>query len=341
MHHFVFKRPEGSNIIDHINQDKLDNRKENLRETTRSGNRNNISKTNAPTSSQYKGVNFQKHTSCYRSRFGDLLLYYGENEQQAGRMYDIYTFQKFGEHANNNRLISYEDAMKYEWKKKETIERTLPKHISMMRNLFRVKKHFRNTKYCFYFKTLEKAKEKLDELNFQCNHILLMEELHYMFSEIRRNEQQIAYIPYKGKEILVSDEDYFFLNKKRWYISDTGYAFNNDLKTMHRLLLSCEDDKMVINHKNGNRIDNRRDNLEIVSASVNAHNRTVKMSNTSSEYVGVTFHKQTQKWVAQLKKNHRKYYIGVYDNENDAAKAYNQKAIELYGNDANLNVIVD
>ena len=104
------------------------------------------------------------------------------------------------------------------------------------------------------------------EINAQTNHVLLMEELRYVFSNIRRNDQNIAFIPYKQHQILVSDEDWHELNKQRWYISrDTGYAFNNDLMTMHRLLLPCENKTKVINHKNGNRIDNRRENLEIVS----------------------------------------------------------------------------
>ena len=52
----------------------------------------------------------------------------------------------------------------------------------------------------------------------------------------------------------------------------------------------------------------------------------------------MTFHNQLQKWTAVIKKDRIKYYIGVYDNEKDAAKAYNQKAMELYGNHANLNI---
>lgn len=342
MHHFVFKKPKENHIIDHINEDKLDNRQCNLREVSRSANRNNISKTDTTTSSQYKGVNYVKRRSVFRSRYDGILLYYGKDERQAALMYDIYTFQKFGENANNNKLISYEDAIKHEFSPKEKIERELPKYISMTNEYFRVKRNFRSNESVFYFKTLKEAKQKVDELNLQINHTLLMEELLYKFHDIPRNANGIAFILYKDQEILVSDEDWHKLNKERWYIDkNTGYAFNNDLKTMHRLLLPCEDTTKVINHKNGNRIDNRRENLEIVTATENAHQKKSKLKNCSSQYFGVVLHKPTNKWMSRLKKDHKEYYLGLYENEIDAAKAYNKKAIELYGQDkANLNILV-
>lgn len=343
MHHFIFKKPKEDHIIDHINQDKLDNRLSNLREVDRSTNRNNISKTNMNTSSKYKGVDFKKNQSCFRSRYDDMVLYYGKDERQAALMYDIYTFQKFGKHANNNLLISYEEALKHDKIEQKTKkERELPDHISMVNNYFRVKRFFRNKKYIFYFKTLDKAKEKIYELNFKLNFILVMEELLYRFSSVKRNKDGIAFIPYKDNEILVSDEDWHTLNQDRWYIDkNTGYVLNNDLKTMHRIVMPCDDKTKVIHHINGNRIDNRRENLEIVSATENAHQRTIKSKKASSKYFGVAFHKPTQKWMVRIKKDHKEYYLGIYEKEHDAAKAYNIKALELYGHSANLNLDID
>ena len=345
MHHFVFKRPKEDHVIDHINQDKLDNRMSNLRETTRAGNTNNISKTNMNTSSKFKGVNLVKHKSCFRARYDDLLLYYGKDERQAAIMYDIYTYQQFGEHANNNKLISYEEAMKH-----EKIEKQEPKvyenpYIRIFKNkYFRVRRTFRKTEYVFYFKTLKKAKEKLDEINFQIHHTLLMEEFKYRFSPIQRNNDGIAYISYKDHQILVDDEDWHELNKEPWYVDrDTGYAYNNDMKTMHRLLMPCDDRSKVVHHVNGNRLDNCRHNLEIVSATANAHQKKEKSTNTSSKYFGVAYHKPTKKWMARIKKEGVQHYLGVYEKEEDAANAYNEKALELYGHSANLNldIVVD
>lgn len=340
MHHFIYKKPETDYVIDHINEDKLDNRRSNLRETTRSGNRNNISKKDNETSSKFKGVNYHKQSYRYRSRYDDIQLYYGKDERQAAVMYDIYTFQKFGEHANNNKLVSYEDAMKHEKiEKKDKIEYESP-NIRIIRNkYFRVRRFFRKKEYLFYFNTLQEAKEKLDKLNFKINHTLLMEELLYRVSPIPRNKDGFAYISYKDKEILVDDDDWHELNKQKWYVDKkTGYAFNNDLQTMHRLNLPCDDKTKVIHHINGNRIDNRRQNLEIVSATENAHQKKEKSKNATSRYFGVAYHKPTKKWMAQIKKDRIKHYLGIYENEQDAAKAYNEKALELYGHSANLNL---
>ena len=341
MHHFVFKKPKENHVIDHINQDKLDNRRCNLHEITYSANRNNISKTNTDTSSKYKGVNYVKRQSVFRSRYDGIQLYRGLDEKQAAIMYDIYTFQQFGEHANNNRLISYDDAMKYEFPKTEKKQRELPDNIIITNGYYRVKKFFRDKRYTEYFKTLEEAQARLDVINTEIREILETEEREYLASPIQRNQDGIAYIAYKGQEILVSDEDWHHLNREPWFIAkNNGYVYNNDQQTMHRVVCPCDEKKKVVHHINGNRIDNRRENLEITSASANAHQRSTKHRNSStSQYFGVVFHKPTKKWMARLKKDGISYYLGLYEHELDAAKAYNVKALELYGSSANVNLV--
>jgi len=49
----------------------------------------------------------------------------------------------------------------------------------------------------------------------------------------------------------------------------------------------------------------------------------------------------TNKWMARIKKNSIQHYLGIYEKEEDAAKAYNEKALELYGHSANLNLNLD
>jgi hypothetical protein len=74
---------------------------------------------------------------------------------------------------------------------------------------------------------------------------------------------------------------------------------------------------------------------------MNSRNRT-KLQNTSSVYNGVSWKKGQQKWEARIKDiNGRKLYLGCFNNEKDAARAYNNKAIELgiseYCNLNNIN----
>ena len=344
MHHFVYKRPEKGMVIDHINGDKLDNRKCNLRETTHAGNTNNVAHADkTKTSSQYIGVR-RKTNDKFEARYDDIQLYYGDDERQAAILYDVCTYQKFGEHARNNKLITHEEAMQMELPpKKDKKVRDLPDNICLMNKnkCFRVRITHRKNQYVYYFTTLEAAKRKLDDINAFVEALVELEHIWHNFQDIDRNKDGIAVIPYKHHEILVSDDDWHDLKKIRWYVCrGTGYAFNNDLQTMHALLMPCEKG-MVVNHVNGNRLDNRRENLEVATVSENAHMRRFKKEGAHSRYFGVTWHKPLNKWAARIKKDHKAHYLGVYEVEEDAARAYNAKAVELYGDRANLNIILE
>lgn len=269
-------------------------------------------------------------------------MYYGYDERQAAILYDVCTYQKFGEHARNNKLITHEEAMQMELPpKKDKKVRDLPDNICFHKNMYCVRRIYKKKSYTFYSSSLEAAKRKLDDINAFVEALVELEHIWHNFQDIDRNKDGIAVIPYKHHEILVSDDDWHDLKKIRWYIcSHTGYAFNNDFQTMHALLMPCEKG-MVVNHVNGNRLDNRRENLEVATASENAHMRRFKKEGAHSRYFGVTWQKQIKRWGAQIKKDHKKYYLGVYKVEEDAARAYNAKAVELYGDRANLNIILE
>jgi group I intron endonuclease len=64
-----------------------------------------------------------------------------------------------------------------------------------------------------------------------------------------------------------------------------------------------------------------------------------KHSGSTSQYVGVFFSKKENGWLAQIQYNKKRIRIGLYDNEIDAAIAYNMKAIELFGEQAKINYI--
>ena len=59
--------------------------------------------------------------------------------------------------------------------------------------------------------------------------------------------------------------------------------------------------------------------------------------NNTSGYKGVMWRKNRQKWISKINKNKNRYYLGHFDCPIEAAKAYDKKAIELYGEYANLN----
>lgn len=66
---------------------------------------------------------------------------------------------------------------------------------------------------------------------------------------------------------------------------------------------------------------------------------TKRNQTKSSKYVGVTWNKINKKWMSQISYKKNQYYLGYFDSEEEAAKAYNQKALELYGQYAKINEI--
>ena len=93
-----------------------------------------------------------------------------------------------------------------------------------------------------------------------------------------------------------------------------------------------------INNDDATVKNNTIENLRISDASGNGHNKT-KNLNATSQHSGVSYNKAKSKWTATITKDKRRYNLGDYDEEKDAAIAYNAKATELYGEFANLNVI--
>ena len=114
---------------------------------------------------------------------------------------------------------------------------------------------------------------------------------------------------------------------------------------IHRLIaqhfIPNENELDCVDHINSNRLDNRIVNLRWCSHQQNMHNQSKTTKKTSSKYKGVCWDKQNGKWTVNIKKDNVQQHIGRFDNERDAAIAYNEKAIELFGNFAKLNVISD
>ena len=98
--------------------------------------------------------------------------------------------------------------------------------------------------------------------------------------------------------------------------------------------------KMHVDHIDRNKTNNCSYNLRWVTISENHMNRT-KAANKSSSYKGVSFDKLKETWKAYIRYNTVKLCLGTFDDEDDAARAYNIKASELFGEFANLNVITD
>jgi HNH endonuclease/AP2 domain len=95
---------------------------------------------------------------------------------------------------------------------------------------------------------------------------------------------------------------------------------------MHRLLTNAPPGK-VVDHINGDSLDNRVENLRVCSQIENGHNRSRLNKNNSSGVRGVSFHKASGKWRAFIRVDRKQIHLGLFDNKSDA-----EKAVESYRN---------
>ncbi len=103
---------------------------------------------------------------------------------------------------------------------------------------------------------------------------------------------------------------------------------------MHNFLLSG----MRVDHKNGDGLDNRRENLRVCNQQQNTSNSKKPITNTSG-FKGVTWSKERNKWAAQIMVKQKHLHLGyfVFDDLEKAARAYDRAAIKYFGEFANLN----
>lgn len=102
---------------------------------------------------------------------------------------------------------------------------------------------------------------------------------------------------------------------------------------LHQFVLSTAS---PVDHWNGDTLDNRRANLRATDPSHNGGNQRVRRSN-SSGYKGVAWVKRNRKWLAQILVNGRSRHLGYHDDIEAAARAYDQAAIEAWGEFACVN----
>jgi len=151
----------------------------------------------------------------------------------------------------------------------------------------------------------------------------------------------------RGKVALVDDDDFEYLNQFKWHSLVCKYTYyavrtiriNGERKSlkMHRKIMNVSINK-VIDHIDGNGLNNQKENLRICSQSQNCMNR--KRTYGSSKYKGVTVYKNNKNKVfiiARLMINRKVVLNSYHKNEIDAAKCYDAAAQKYYGEFANIN----
>lgn len=170
-----------------------------------------------------------------------------------------------------------------------------------------------------------------------------------------------------GMIALVDDEDFDGLSGFNWY----GHVFRNKhsskiYATRHRLLSEPFGTKMIkmhreilkapsnimIDHKNGDGLDNRKENLRVCTPGQNKMNANKHAKyagkRTGSKYKGVHFSskggssgRKFSVWVARIQIEGVRIFLGCFEHEVDAGLAYNEAAVKYFGEFAKLNKISD
>lgn len=155
----------------------------------------------------------------------------------------------------------------------------------------------------------------------------------------------------RGLFAIIDDEDFEEISKHQWFAVPAktkkhrnGLDFyaaakiNSKSVRMHNFILKPSKGYEA-DHIDGNFLDNRRSNLREATRSQNCQNRKPRNDKVHSKYKGVDFHKG--KYRARVTKNGKTKELGYFASEEEAARAYDQAASNLFGAFVRINSYVE
>ena len=140
----------------------------------------------------------------------------------------------------------------------------------------------------------------------------------------------------------VDPDDYQKLNQYDWLLAESKsgnfYAVRRDnrkIMHMHRVIMNAPAGK-IVDHRDRNGLNNTKENLRFATPSQNCCNR-IYPKKDSSKYRGVYLYKRTNKWKAYISYDNKSLHLGYFENEDDAARAYDEAAQKYHKEFAVLN----
>jgi hypothetical protein len=152
-------------------------------------------------------------------------------------------------------------------------------------------------------------------------------------------DESVRWIPLgDGSYAYVDAADYERLNQGHWRMCSTGYAGRLEKGKwvlMHREIMQPPEG-MIVDHADGNRANNCRFNLRVCTHQENVLNQR-KRRGSASRFKGVSYSKRRRKWYVRIRFGGKPIWLGYFTDEAEAARAYDRKAVELFGEYARLN----
>lgn len=156
----------------------------------------------------------------------------------------------------------------------------------------------------------------LDDADFECQHSLFMSDGDFIICRI-------------------CDFEWCAIVEDNSPVYAVACVKKGVIARMHRLILDCSPSTLV-DHRDGNGLNNVRSNLRLATSRQNAMNRS-KWKNSDSRFKGV--HRDGKRWRAIITLNGKRIHLGCFSSDEEAASAYNKAAMANYGEFAKLNVI--
>lgn len=333
MHRLVMDAKK-EEVVDHINHIRHDNRRKNLRITDSMKNAQNRKRLEN-TISQYRGVTFNKHVKKYRTQITINHIHYSlgyyDNEIDAAESIDMFIAHNKYDHIQLNfpgKRENYLIRPYIPYTKTHILNCIYDEGNYFRARLFINGKHLQIAKS----KNLTYCAKKMDK--YIVEHKILNRKLNFPEDYPDYNNKSIKIkckkvddttvklvLPkYPDKEVFVSKQDYDKIKYYSWYVNKLGYVIarvEGKCTKLHRFLLEVKDPKVLVDHIDGNKQNNTRENLRISDHSKNAHNRT-KKENTTSKYIGVRFIKNL--WSSRLTFNNISTAIAYDKKESHAGR---------------------
>lgn len=129
-------------------------------------------------------------------------------------------------------------------------------------------------------------------------------------------------------------DDYNEIKDNYWVLSADGYAVSSSgkfkNKRLHRIIMKQNEKDIIIDHANRNKLDNRKENLRIVTRQENSFNQGIRKNNKSG-IIGICWWPRDEKWLVQIKHNYNRIFLGYYSDINEAIVVRLKAELKYFG----------